>query len=116
MVPFTINEPPRPEHLPSHAQWLAGKNSGCWFSIEKSDLADLHFIICCYNQDTHLSSKGLYKVDHPGFTLDQDYHFTHLSHYKYCSIKQHNKLYRFSLVQKENKDSIVMEPDDIKRN
>jgi hypothetical protein len=105
MRSFFIKEPHRPPHLPEHAQWLAGKEEGFWFLIDEYSKEDLLYRIKSYKKDGILRFKGLYKVDHPGFDAQKEYSFTHLSHGKYCSIEQANKLYRFTPCSNANEDA-----------
>lgn len=104
MVNFAIIEPDRPAHLPDHAQWLAGIDSGYWFAIDPHDEVRYIYQIYCFEMTGDLKFKRLYVVDHPGFNWKKEYSFTHLSHGQYCSISQNNKLYRFSLLSKGAKD------------
>lgn len=113
MVNFSVKEPSRPENIPTHAQWLSGKDSGFWFTIDEHDISKLSYTIHCFDQYGNLSFKGLYNVDHPGFNVSEPYSFTHLSHYNYCSISQKNKLYRFTPIHRSAKNNTSFDPSDL---
>lgn len=116
MVNFAIREPSRPSNIPEHAQWLAGIDSGFWFAIDPHDEVKYIYTIYCYEMTGDLKFKRLYVVDHPGFNWKVNYAFTHLSHGQYCSISQNNKLYRFSLLSKDNKDQSKSDHSEIGNN
>jgi hypothetical protein len=116
MNAFTLKEPFRPDHIPEHAQWLAGKENAFWFTMDIVDPEKCIYEITCFEMDGTLSFKGLYLVDHPGFDPSKKYSFTHLSHYSYCSIEQKNKLYRFSLLHRDSDEGMDMNENSIKDN
>lgn len=104
MINIQVPEPDRPDHLPGHAQWLAGKEIGQWFVIDESNMKEQLYRIRRYGMKGKLQYDRIYHVDHPGFNVREKYEFTHLSHGQYCSISQKNKLYRFSLLKQEMSD------------
>jgi len=116
MANFFIKEPHRPAHLPEHAQWLAGKEEGFWFVIDEYSIEDLIYLIKSYAKDGNLRFKGLYNVDHSGFNSQKAYSFTHLSHGKYCSIEQGNKLYRFTPCSNNHKENIGLSNTSARNN
>jgi len=106
MINLQYPEPDRPNHLPEHAQWLAGKDNGQWFVIDGHDIEKQLFRIRRYGKDGTLQFDSLYQTDQHGFVTDKAYEFTHLSHGRYCSISQNNKLFRFTLFQSKNVDGL----------
>ena len=116
MYHFQFEEPIRPHHLPSHAQWLSGTESGQWFAIDDHDLEKLHFRIRCYNLNASVLFDRFYISDKAGFLTSEEYEFTHLSQGQYCSITQNNRLFRFTLLSDENNMGIQTPSSEFRNN
>lgn len=106
MINIQHPEPDRPEHLPEHAQWLAGKDSGQWFVIDENDVDKRLYRIRRYGMDGVVQFDRLFITDQVGFISNKTYEFTHLSHGRYCSISQNNKLFRFTLLQSKSNEGL----------
>jgi len=106
MINFQYPEPDRPDHLPQHAQWLAGKDNGQWFVIDEHDVKKQLFRIRRYGMDGILQFDRLFLTDQKGFLTNKKYEFTHLSHGQYCSISQNNKLFRFTLLASNSDEGL----------
>ena len=116
MANFQLKEPHRPSHLPEHAQWLSGTESGFWFAIDDHDPEKLHFRIRSYDVSGGVLFDRFYITDKPGFLTNKDYHFTHLSHGQYCSISQNNRLFRFTLLSEENNEGAKSPSSEFRNN
>ncbi|MGY8931798.1 MAG: DUF6695 family protein [Flavobacteriales bacterium] len=81
-----------PQNIPNHSQWLAGIGAGSWFCIIKEFSL---FKIKRFSKLGVLECSGLFEIDKSGFSLDEQYTFTYLSHCQLCTIIQKNKTYIF---------------------
>jgi hypothetical protein len=109
MINTQFPEPNRPSNLPSHAQWLAGRDTGQWFIIDEHQKGSRLYRIRRIGIKGDLQFDRLFFTDQVGFIVSKPYEFTHLSHGKYCSISQNNKLYRFSLFQSKSEDGLSID-------
>ena len=81
-----------PQNIPINAQWLAGIGAGSLFCmIKESSL----FKISRFSKLGALECSGLFEIDKLGFSLEEEYTFTYLSHCQLCTIIQKNKTYIF---------------------
>ncbi len=96
-----IAEPSKPNHLPQHAQWLAGQGCGSWFELNKIDNSK-NYNIKRYSPEGELefSSEFTIKSDRE-FSCQCPYVFTYISHHKMCTIIQHNHKFEFYNVMFE---------------
>lgn len=88
--------PARVEHLPLHAQWLAGEGAGSWFSIVAAH--DARVEITRFSPEGKVECTGLFACNNPTFNLNQPYEFTHLSHCKTVNILQNGIIFIFERV------------------
>lgn len=109
MINLQHPEPDRPEHLPTHAQWLAGSDNGQWFVIDEKEIEKQLYRIRRYGEDGIMQFDRLFITDQLGFVTSKPYSFTHLSHGRYCSISQGNKLFRFTLFQSKTEEGLKVD-------
>ena len=116
MPDYQFKEPSRPGKLPKHSQWLAGIDSGQWFVIDDHDPENLLYRIRSFNSAAQQQFDRIYKCNKNGFQIDKNYQFTHLSQGQYCSISQNKKLFRFTLLQRDESLDIHFASSEIKNN
>lgn len=93
---LTLQAPKKPDHLPEHAQWLAGEGSGSWFVVE--DFFE-EILVNRFNPEGELEFGGIYQVKgKKGLNLNLDYSITYLSHFRQIRILQHRQLVELSLI------------------
>jgi hypothetical protein len=86
-----IEEPTRPEGLPSTAQWLGGLGEGAWFDI--SDVAGNEFTGRKYDKTGALEHEARYsneQIDVPEIPI-----VTYASHYGFISLRTGDVVHRF---------------------
>ena len=88
--------PARVEHLPLHAQWLAGEGAGSWFSIKKND--EKLFEITRFSPEGKIECTGGFNCLVPNFDILLPYQFTYLSHCKTVNILQNGIIFLFESV------------------
>jgi hypothetical protein len=90
---------PRPDNIPPEAQWLSGEGDGSFFFLEA--LPEESFIITRYSAAGKVECKSVFSCSHPlTFNPQQPYTFTYLSHCREVRIKQGEKEFLFTRVQK----------------
>ena len=83
---ITLEQPPRPAHLPKNAQWLSGEGAGSWFSINPEFE---NYCISRYDPMGELECEGIFNVKNKNdFKLSPTYKIDYLSHCQQVVINQ----------------------------
>ena len=90
---MSLISPEKPNHIPKSSQWLGGVGSGSWFYIKKEQEK---YRIERFSKEGEKEFTGLFKPNND-FYINQDYQFTYLSHYQFCTLIQYNKKIVFHL-------------------
>jgi hypothetical protein len=92
-------QPKQVENQSHHAQWLNGIAAGAWFELHLTGDINVYRFrrISPYG---HIDVDGLYKIDDTSFKYSDTYNFIHYSNCAFYHIEQHQKIYRFELVEK----------------
>ena len=96
---MSFESPHIPKNIPSNSKWLGGIGAGSWFFIEKKSS---FFKIDRFSKSGVLECTGLFEVNKQGFTLEEEYAITYLSHCQMCTIIQQNIIYTFNLYENKN--------------
>jgi len=85
----------------SRAQWLEGIAAGAWFEHYETENKNIYRFkrISPYG---NLDVEGLYKLEEKGFNYLETHRFVHYSNCKFYHVEQHDKIFRFNLIEKLN--------------
>ncbi len=89
------------DHAHENAQWLNGIGAGAWFELHETPVAN-EFRFRRISSYGNIDVDGLYKVSDNGFNYKASYSFTHYSNCAFYHIEQHDKVYRFDLIDRIN--------------
>jgi hypothetical protein len=84
----TLPEPPKPEHLPTTIQWLAGEGAGSWFHLEVHPLG---ISVRRYDPNGVLECYGIYRGDGQDYSDLTSFRVTHPSHCGIVTLKMNRK-------------------------
>ncbi|OIQ27897.1 MAG: hypothetical protein BM564_10880 [Bacteroidetes bacterium MedPE-SWsnd-G2] len=89
------------DNLGQYAKWVPGIGAGAWFDLyEQSKSGNLLFkrVNPYGTVDVH----GVYESPKKGFSLNRDFKYEGYADCRRFSIRQHNQLYHFKLVERIN--------------
>ena len=94
-------EPKTNSLVNGNAQWLGGIAAGAWFELYATD-HELQYRFKRIAPYGRLDVEGLYLLKAPGFNYEINYKFVHYSNCQFFHVQQHEKIYRFDLIEKIN--------------
>jgi len=94
-------EPKDVDHAHEKAQWLEGIAAGAWFELHATPVSD-EYRFRRISPDGNIDVDGLYRVSDNSFNYEVHYKFMHYSNCSFYHVEQHNKRYRFDLIDRIN--------------
>lgn len=92
-VRATLEEPEKPEPVPSEAQWLGGEVAGSWFHLYQ--LKDKYCITRYSENGVQVCRGNFRKRSKSVFESSQPYSFSYLTHCSKATVIQGNQVFEF---------------------
>lgn len=83
------------------AQWLSGIGGGAWFELHSLE-HDYEYRFRRISPHGNVDVDGIYKICESDFDSNQGYEFVPYSNCDFFHIKQHEKIFRFDFVRKND--------------